>query len=233
MHDALKLLDNREKWQFIAARLEQWYVQNQRKFYWRINRLTPYEVLVLEILLWKTKAEFVDSMFEEFISQYPSPRELDQASISELEKKLEPIGLYKRRATLLKRIAEALVREHDGKIPRNLKSLMKLPGVGQYIAQAVMCFGYDEPIFPIDVNILRFFERVWDVKLEYPRKVLPEIQAKMRYMLQSPTDSAAERMKHLLDFMGVACRAQKPICQEGKDCPLQDVCEYFKKNKKS
>ncbi len=227
----LAKMDDSDKWRYIAQRLEGWYAQHQRRFYWRVNRLSPYEILILEILLWKTKAEFVDAMFQEFISQYSTPEKLNEVSIDELERKLEPIGLYKRRARLLKQIAEALVKEHQGNVPRDLKALMKLPGVGQYIAQAVMCFGFDEPIFPIDSNILRFFERVWDLKLQYPRKVLPEIQKKMKNLLQSPEDSAAERMKHLLDFMGVACKAVRPICQEGESCPLQEVCFYYKNNK--
>lgn len=227
MKDQLERLDDQKKWCIIADQLERWYKNHQRTFYWRVNRLSPYEVLVLEILLWKTKAEFVDSLYEQFIAQYPSSFELSQASVSELENALKPLGLYKRRAKLLKDIAERLVKEHDGSVPRDLDVLMKLPGVGQYIAQAVLCFGYDEPVFPIDVNILRFFDRVWGVKLEYPRKIIPRIQEKMQYLLQSPSDSAAERMKHLLDFMGTTCKAVKPACQDGKECPLQEVCVFF------
>jgi A/G-specific adenine glycosylase len=142
---------------FIGTLLE-WHKRNCRDFPWR--RLSdPYKILISEILLQKTRAENVVAVFNRFITKYPNAEKLFTASSSELKSEIEILGLHTQRATKLQKLARILVEIYNGTVPNNKKELLELPGIGIYVANAVLCFafGYDVPL--LDTNIGRIIER--------------------------------------------------------------------------
>ncbi len=148
---------------FVGTLLE-WHKRNCRDFPWR--RLSdPYKILISEILLQKTRAENVVVVFNRFATKYPNAKKLSIASFSELKHEIEILGLHTQRATKLQKMARILVEKYEGTVPNNKKELLELPGIGIYIANAVLCFafGYDVPL--LDTNIGRIIERVFTVKV--------------------------------------------------------------------
>lgn len=146
----------------FQKKLLRWHKNHRRNFLWRRNPI-PYKVLVSEILLQKTNAEKVEPAFRELITKYPSIKSLSKADLRSLKKLIKPLGLLYR-AERMRNVAREIEGRHKGRIPDNQKDLLALKGVGLYVANAVLCFGYGKryPIF--DTNVERIFTK--ELKIE-------------------------------------------------------------------
>ena len=222
------ILDPLKKEFFVDALLK-WHKINSRDFPWR-NTLDPYKILISEILLQKTRAENVVPVFNSFSKKYPSVEKLSAASYSELKNEIEILGLSNQRATKLQKLARILVDKYDGKVPDNKKELLELPGIGIYIANAVLCFafGYDVPL--LDTNIGRIIERVFSIKVSGEERKKEKVWEMIAEFV--PEGKAREYNYSLIDFGALVCTARNP---KHNLCPLTEICEYYKspKNKNS
>ena len=102
-------------------------------FPWRLTR-DPFEVLIAEVLLQRTKAESVASVYGEFTRRWSNPQSLSRARLSTIARVVEPLGLNKR-APILKRLGRELAAHEQ--MPTDPEELLLLPGVGPYTANAV------------------------------------------------------------------------------------------------
>ena len=109
----------------------QWAHFHLRQFPWRYpQNLTPYRMLLAELLLKRTTAVAVAKVYESFLTEYPSLEVLSSAPQRELEMKFRPVGLYVQRAGAIVRLTEYLATTHRGMVPGNLEDLRKVPGLG-------------------------------------------------------------------------------------------------------
>lgn len=122
---------------------------------WRKTK-DPYKILVSEVMLQQTQVSRVLEKYPEFLKKFPTVKTLAQASLAEVLRTWQGMG-YNRRALALKRLAEVVVHEHGGKVPRSRTELEALPGVGPYTAGAVRAFAWNEPEVFIETNIRRIF----------------------------------------------------------------------------
>src|SRR5947199_142632 len=102
--------------QFRRALLR-WAKGGRRKFFWRDAGVSPYELLVIEILLARTRAEAVEPVAVRLLARFTSPAELATARIPEVERMLRPLGLHRKRARQLVACANRLVDSFDAKVP--------------------------------------------------------------------------------------------------------------------
>jgi len=208
---------------FQRAMLD-WYEKNRRGYVWRAHT-DPYGILVAEIMLQQTNADRVEQVYTRFLKKYPNVSALARSNLQDLRAVLRPLGLDYR-AVRLKDIAEELVIQHGAEVPRTEESLVALPGIGRYVANAVLCFAYSKRMALVDVNIIRLYDRLFgfrshknrpreDNKVwEFAEKMLPETNFK-EYNLA------------LLDFTAKICTSKRPDCVE---CPVTDICFYYTKN---
>jgi A/G-specific adenine glycosylase len=159
------------------------YRKYGRRFQWRETR-DPYAILVAEVMLQQTQAERVTPLFKSFLKTFPTVRALARAPLKEVLLGWQGLG-YNRRALNLKRAAEMILRDYDGKIPRNIEKLDALPGIGPYTARAVAAFAFGAVSPFIETNIrtvfLHFFfpkrKSVRDEEiLELVKRTLPQGQ---------------------------------------------------------
>lgn len=132
-----------------------YYRAHKRDFPWR-KRQTPYRVVVSEIMLQQTQAPRVVEKYNAFMQAFPRVEDLARAENREVLKLWSGLG-YNRRALFLKRMAEVIVSEYNGKFPKTIKELKKLPGIGPYTAAAVYAFAYNKPHVCIETNIRTVF----------------------------------------------------------------------------
>lgn len=118
--------------------LLEWGRVHQRQYPWRFTG-DAYRVFVAEILLHRTRADQVEPVYRAFLTKYPDISALVHAQTNELEALLQPLGL-RWRIPLLQAACLIIARDYQGKIPRDRATLEHLPGVGPYIAGAVLCF---------------------------------------------------------------------------------------------
>lgn len=209
----------------IGKALLEWYQQNGRRFPWRTDASTvaPFKVLVAELLLQKTRAENVEGIYKRLVSEYPDPASIVKASLAEIQNKIEPLGLHRLRARRLKKICEILMDEFEGRVPPREDDLMKMPGIGPYIANAVLCFAFNRDVPLVDVNIVRIMKRMFSLKLPvepWKKKSLWE-----RVGALIPENRAKEFNYALLDLGSLVCTPRNPRCQT---CPLSKFCDYGK-----
>lgn len=197
--------------------LLQWSRGNLREFPWREEDRTPFEILVAEIFLKQTRASTVADIYPAFMSEYPGPEALQEASKEEIIELIRPLGLYNHRADALKEIGKIL---GGSEVPSTRGELLELPQVGPYVANATLCFGFGENVPIVDSNIRRVYTRlfywnnndvsdsvIWDLA----RRILPEDEAQ-RFNLA------------LLDFGARICTDTSPHCEQ---CFAQSYCGYY------
>lgn len=127
------------------------YKTNGRRFPWRETH-DAYKILVSEVMLQQTQAPRVVEFFKRFVRVFPSAKALAQAPVADVIRLWKGLG-YNRRALNLYRAAQAIVSNHGGVVPSNLKALDELPGVGKYTAAAVLAFSFNRPTVFIETNI--------------------------------------------------------------------------------
>ena len=202
--------------QFRTA-LSRWHGRHARSFPWRNNR-DPWPTLLAEVCLHRTKAEQVAGVFERLHQLAPTPSAL-RSNSTEFRKAAEPLGLAWRIDCLLE--SAAIIEDRYGGVPpRDWSALKALPGVGDYVAAAVMCFAYRQPAVLLDTNTARIARRLvgtsnmknWEARLElHKRSGRKGPDAAWNYAL--------------LDLGGTICTAHRPKCGE---CPVSTMCEAGK-----
>src|SRR5688572_16556864 len=108
-----------------------WYNISGRKFRWREKGLSHYELVIAEVLLQRTKAETVNKFYSTFLLKYPDWNSLVIADVVDIELELKPIGLYKQRASRLKKLAHEMF-DRKGNFPQDRSELENIPFLGQY-----------------------------------------------------------------------------------------------------
>lgn len=133
----------------------EFYGRNRRTFPWRED-ITPYRVVVSEIMLQQTGVERVREKYEPFVRRLPDFSTLAAAPLKDIMTIWQGLG-YNRRALSLKRLAGVVMERHSGRLPQDRGSLLELPGVGEATAGAIMAFAFNVPAVFIETNIRRVF----------------------------------------------------------------------------
>ncbi len=132
-----------------------YYNKNKRKFPFRETR-NEYYVLVSEIMLQQTQTGAVAEKFLKFIELFPDFASLARASLEDVLNAWQGLG-YNRRALALKTIAEKIVKNHRGKLPRDKEILISFPQIGDSTASSILAFAFNEPTVFIETNIRRVY----------------------------------------------------------------------------
>jgi len=202
----------------ITLIMKWWKNGNIRDFPWR-RTTDPWKVLIAEVLLVQTDAPKVVKLYEEFLNKYPKPDSLAKAPTSEVAEVLKPLGLYRQRASRLKKLAEELCRKYCGQIPSSIEALKRLPGVSDYIASAVLLFAFGKKVTLLDVNIARILYRIV-LGTDPPKRYMYDSIA---WRLASLVEWSAEVAYALIDFAAAVCTSKNPKCAV---CTIAPLCEY-------
>lgn len=206
----------------LQKKLLAWYKKNGRKFPWRNQGLTNYQIIIAETLLQRTKAETVAKFYKQFIKDFPNWKSLANADVKVLEKYLTPIGLYRQRAKRLQNLAIEMVKR-NGRLPKDREELESIPFLGQYIANAIELIVFNHPSPLIDVNMSRLLERYFGERKMADIRYDPYLQ-KLSYQVVKHTKPKQINWA-ILDFAALVCIIRLPRCYE---CPLRFKCNFKK-----
>lgn len=196
-----------------------WAAGHLRDFPWRRPGATPYEVLVAELLLKRTTAAVAARAYPAFIERYPDVTTLALADEAELSEVLQPLGLSRQRARAIRQLASAL-QGRGGRIPKNVRALEGLPGLGAYAARAIMTFGFGVRAAVVDGNVERVLRRA------FGRTFGPDVA---RGVIMELAEDLLPRRDHrvfnfaLIDLGAEVCKPTKPRCDV---CPLRRGCDF-------
>jgi len=201
-----------------------WGKRHFRHLPWRSRRYA-YDILMAEIMLHRTQAKQVVPVYEGFIRQYPSPKELAAARRKDLRKTLYSLGL-RWRIDLIASMARRLRKEFGGTVPKEKTLLLSLPGISDYIASAVRCFAFNMPDPLVDTNTVRVIGRVFgfDVRDSSRRN------RRFRELIRALVDPEQPRVYNyaLLDLASEVChKGTRPECHR---CPVVRWCMFARTN---
>lgn len=205
--------------QQIHQSLLAWFnEQGRHDLPWR-QTFSPYEVLVSEFMLQQTTVATITPRFVAWMKLFPTLSALAVAQESEVLSAWQGLGYYAR-ARRLHAVAQLLVREHGGKIPKKLETLLALPGVGPYTAKALLAFAFDQPVEVLDTNIIRVIARLNNLTTPIDTK---EGRGLLEQEAQSmlPNKHGRTFASALMDLGSLVCTATDPKCSE---CPLEELC---------
>lgn len=122
-----------------------------RNLPWR-NQITPYRVLVSELMLQQTQVDRVIPKYKAFLRAFPNFKQLAQSPLSDVLKHWQGLG-YNRRAKFLQQTAIQVTENYRGKMPTEESILRQLPGIGCYTARALQAFAFNQPVVIVETNI--------------------------------------------------------------------------------
>lgn len=212
----------RKKLERIANKIIEWYEINGRKgFPWRRTE-NPYNILIAELMLQRTHAvEQVLPVYNDFLAKYPNVEKLSVASVEDIKTTINSLGLQNIRSRRFKELALIITKEFGGKIPTQHNDLKSLPGVGEYIANSVLCVAFDVRRPMVDANFGRVLGRIFYGEEDYPPS-----KDKTKRMADGllPRTQFKEFNWGIIDFGALICRPKAPLCSA---CPLAKKCSYL------
>ncbi len=214
--NALQRLPSKDEITWFRNRLLSWYPQNQRHFPWRQSS-DPYFICIAEMLLQQTSANKVAQILGLLTSKYPSWKILAEANKEDIKQVILPLGLHERRANILQQLAKVMAVRDS--LPNSRKELEELPGIGQYIANAIMVALFNKRLPFLDVNMSRVLERFFGPREMADIRYDPYLQALSRKVVNVREALHANWM--MLDFAAMICTQKSPKCQL---CTLAERC---------
>jgi endonuclease-3 len=210
-------------WDKIFYKLEEWRkdiitddpsVSTVAEHYHR----DAWAVLVSTIISLRTKDEVTIIASENLLHKAFNPAQLCAMKNDEIEKLIYPAGFYRNKTASLKKIAEILVNQYDGKVPAAMDELLALPGVGRKTANLVLNEAFDIDAVCVDIHVHRISNRCGWLSSKNPdetemvlRKILPQ-----KYW---------KRINYLLVLYGQKlCRPVSPFCSK---CVICKYCIRF------
>ena len=146
--------------QNIPKKILHWYDNNKRTLPWRkkvSKSKREYFTLISEFMLQQTQVKTVIPYFENFVKNFPNLQSLAKSSDQKILKNWEGLGYYSR-ARNLKKTAILLLKEFNGKLPKEIEKLKSLPGIGEYTSRSILAIAHNKPYIPMDGNVERILK---------------------------------------------------------------------------
>jgi A/G-specific adenine glycosylase len=169
-------------------------------------------------MLVQTQVDTVIPYYHRFLARFPDLDALAAADLDEVLKAWERLGYYAR-ARNLHRAARIVVEEHGGRLPSDADSLRALPGIGQYVAGALLAIAYGQRALAVDGNVRRVLSRAYDIG--------NPTQAVIREAGEPLVDERPGDVNQaLMDLGATICIPRSPDCSS---CPLETRCLAYRR----
>ena len=172
-------------------------------------------------MLQQTQVKTVIPYFKKFTKKYKTINSLSKSNEKQVLKLWEGLGYYRRARNLLAS-SKILVKKYNSKLPNTIEEVKKLPGVGDYTANALLGLIYNQPKIAIDGNVKRVFARYLNKKKE---KIKFEKLISFNKEKLFNTNRNADFVEALMEFGALICKPKDPKCSV---CCLNKGCKYFK-----
>jgi len=213
------------KEKIITKKILKWYDLNKRFLPWRKQtslQRKQYYTLISEFMLQQTQVTTVIPFFNRFIKNLPSINSLAKVEEKKLIKLWEGLGYYSR-ARNLKKTAQVIIKNFNGKLPSNFQDLLTLPGIGNYTANAILAIAFNKPYIPLDGNIERVLKRY--LYLKKKKEILKDNLSQKKDIFGTSLRSC-DYAQALMELGALICKPSNPRCYQ---CPIRGNCRSYKK----
>lgn len=183
-----------------------------------LHHKNPYELLVATILSAQCTDVRVNTVTPALFERYPSPKELAEAEVGELQNLIHSTGFFRNKAKNLIGAANEIMFSFKGKVPESMEELLTLPGVARKTANVVLGTAFEiADGVVVDTHVKRLSNRLGLTHHQDPNKIEKDLMCKIskkRWIYFS----------HQLIHHGRGiCKARSPKCGE---CTLTNLCPY-------
>jgi endonuclease III len=183
---------------------------------YELNWQSPEQLLVATILAAQCTDERVNRVTETLFVKYPSPQAFADADLDELGEDIRPTGFYRNKAKLVQAACRELVEQFDGKVPRTMEEMLKLPGVARKTANVVLNNAFKLPSgIMVDTHVARVSKRLGLTKNDKPERIEEDLMAVI------PQGEWVHFGCSMVLHGRYTCTAKSPKCSE---CMCDDFC---------
>ena len=207
----------------FRRKLLSWFAQAQRDLPWRRTK-DPYRIWLSEIMLQQTRVAAVIPYYEKFLQRFPDVRALAEAPEEEVLRLWAGLGYYSR-ARNLQKAARQVVQEHDCRFPDQAGTALKLSGIGEYTASAILSIAYGKRLAVLDGNVARVLARLGAIRGDL------RSNGRWRKLQQSADALLAPQApgdwnQAMMELGATLCTPKSPQCLL---CPVQEFCKARKR----
>ena len=203
----------------VERRMGEHYPEPECALHYR----TPFELTIAVALSAQTTDVNVNKVTPTLFARFGTPEAMAQANVEEVADIIHSLGFFRNKAKNCVACAQMIMSDFGGEVPRDMKSLQKLPGVGRKTANVIRGNIYNEPSIVVDTHVKRISKRLGLTKEEDPVKIEYEL------MKVLPKDHWILYNIQIITFGRGICFARSPKCEE---CFLKAYCvEYGERQK--
>jgi endonuclease-3 len=180
------------------------------------KNVDPFKILISTILSVRTKDMNTTKATDKLFSKYNTPQMIANANLEDLEELIYISGTYKTKALRIKQVSQILLEKYKGKVPKSFEELVKLPGVGNKVANCVLTYAYKIPAIAVDTHVHRISNRIGWVNTKTPEQTEEELKKII------PKALWIDLNRLLVKFGQQICIPTYPRCES---CPINKICE--------
>lgn len=204
-------MDNKKRISEILTLLKKEYPKTKVS----LNYNTPFELLVATILSAQATDKSVNEVLPKLFAQYPNAYSMAKSTPKDIKPLIKSIGLYNNKSKSLSNMAKILVEKYDGNVPKTMKELTSLPGVGRKTANVVLGNSFNIVIgITVDTHVIRLSNRMGFVNTQNPTRIEKEL------MNIVPKEYWVNITTLFIDHGRKIC-GRKPKCNE---CVVSELC---------
>lgn len=209
---------------YFSDKVVEWYLSNKRDLPWR-QTTDAYRIWLSEIILQQTRVVQGMPYYLRFVNAFPTVIDLANANEDAVLRLWQGLGYYTR-ARNLHKCAKIVASSFKGVFPSDYKTLLTLPGIGEYTAAAIASFSSREVVAVVDGNVSRVLSRIFGVEKEINS---PEGKKHFFNLANEliNTHSPDLHNQGLMEFGALHCVPRNPDCNS---CPFQSQCFAAKNN---
>lgn len=176
----------------------------------------PFRSLISVVLSAQSRDEMTARAAATLFAVADTPGAILALDEDHLKRLIKDAGLHNMKARNIRKLCDALIERHDGRVPDDRKTLMALPGVGRKSADILLRFVFGEPVVAVDTHVHRVCNRLG--------LAMGKTEARTAAMLEPrvPPEYGYGAHVWLLEHGKRLCVARAPRCEA---CFLEDLCE--------
>lgn len=202
--------------------LMNWYAVAARDLPWRAKGVSPWAIMVSEVMLQQTPVARVLPVWRAWMARWADPAALADDSPADAVRAWGKLG-YPRRAVRLHAAAQQVVGQFDGSVPASIEDLESLPGIGTYTARAIAAFAFGIRTPVVDTNVARVLARAVHGRARAGPAVTAVDRASVEALLPAEPARAALLSVAVMELGALVCTAGAPACTT---CPVRPDCAW-------
>ena len=145
----------KDRAQIILKKLNKLYPETTAPLKSKSN----FQFLIAVLLSAQCTDERVNRITPKLFSLANTPSKMMKLKVKQIYDIIRPCGLAPQKSKSIHELSKIIMDKYNGKIPRNIEELEKLPGVGHKTASVVISKCFNVPAFPVDTHIHRCAQR--------------------------------------------------------------------------